>query len=235
MRAVALVPRLEQETSDAALHAVESVDLERRVVFGKGLEQWGELVGVGIEVVEVRWLWRAADHENDPLILVRCQLVLGELEQHRDQAQDDHSENQHHRAAVQGAVQQALVAALDPLEQHVKAMGQPAGIVLPTQQQGTHHRRQGKGDDARDDHRPCQGQGELLEQGAGEPGQEADRCVNRSQGDGHRHHWHGDFPRPFQRGVQRRFAFFHVPVDVFHHDDGIVHYQADGQYHCQQG
>ncbi|MNH22415.1 hypothetical protein D3C79_822730 [compost metagenome] len=133
MRAVALVPGLEQETADAALHTVESVDLERRVVFGEGLEQWGELVGVGIEVVEVGWLWRAADHEDDPLIFVRCQLVLGELEQHRDQAQDDHGEHQHHRAAVQGGVQQALVAALDPLEQHVKAMGQAAGILLTTQ------------------------------------------------------------------------------------------------------
>ncbi|MNN70772.1 hypothetical protein D3C81_1866480 [compost metagenome] len=100
-------------------------------------------------------------------------------------------------------MQQTLVAALDPLEQHVKAMGQATGILLPTQQQGTHHRRQGQGDDARDDHRPCQGQGELLEQGAGEPGQEADRCVYRGQGDGHRHHRHGDFPRTFQRGVQR--------------------------------
>jgi hypothetical protein len=40
------------------------------------------------------------------LVLVGRQFVLGELEQHRDQAQDDHGKHQHHRPAVEGAVQQ---------------------------------------------------------------------------------------------------------------------------------
>jgi hypothetical protein len=47
-------------------------------------------------------------------------------------------------------------------------MGQAAGVLLVAQQQGAHHRRQGQGDDAGNDHRAGQGQGELLEQGPGD-------------------------------------------------------------------
>jgi hypothetical protein len=34
---LALVPRLEQKAANAGLHAVETVDLERRVVLGEAL------------------------------------------------------------------------------------------------------------------------------------------------------------------------------------------------------
>src|SRR3546814_12290807 len=51
--AIALVPGLEQEVADAALHAVETVDLEPGVVLRKALEDLQELVGVGVQVVQV--------------------------------------------------------------------------------------------------------------------------------------------------------------------------------------
>ncbi len=81
LRTLALVPGLEQEATDAALHTIETVDLERRIVFGEGLEQRGELVGVCVEVVKVGWLRGTADHEDHPLVLVGGQFVLGELQQ----------------------------------------------------------------------------------------------------------------------------------------------------------
>ncbi|MNC66364.1 hypothetical protein D3C75_1167530 [compost metagenome] len=79
-------------------------------------------------------------HENDALVLIRCQFRLGELEQHRNQAQHDHREHQHHRPGVEGAVQEFLVAHLEAFEQHVEAMGQAAGVGVMAQKQGAHHR-----------------------------------------------------------------------------------------------
>ena len=102
-----LVPGLEQETADPRLHPVETIDLERRVVLGKRLEDRDELVGVGVQVVEVGRLRGVGQHENDALVFIRCQFRLGELEQHRNQAQHDHREHQHHRPGVEGAVQHA--------------------------------------------------------------------------------------------------------------------------------
>lgn len=131
---------LSKKTTDTGLHAVEAVDLKRRVILGEGLEQRCELVGVGVEVVEVGRLRRAAHHEDHPLVLVGRQFVLGEFEQHRDQAQDDHGKHQHHRPAVEGGVQQTLVAPFQAFEQLIEAVGQAARVLLPAQQQGAHHR-----------------------------------------------------------------------------------------------
>ncbi|MNS91207.1 hypothetical protein D3C72_1252860 [compost metagenome] len=140
LRALALVPGLEQEAADAGLHAIETVDLERRVILGESLEQRGEFVGIGVEVIKVGRLRRTAHHEDHPLVLVGRQFVLGELQQYRNQAQDDHGKHQYHRPAVEGGVQQALVAHLQAFEQHVQAVGQAAWVLLLAQQQRAHHR-----------------------------------------------------------------------------------------------
>ena len=183
--ALALVPGLEQEAADAGLHAVEAVDLERRVVLGEFLEQGHELIGVGIQVIEVGRLRGGGHQEHDALVLVRCQFLLGKHQQQRDQAQHDGGKGQHHRAGVEGGVQGALVALLQTLENLVEAMGQARGVFLVAQQHRAHHRRQGQGDDAGDHHGTGQGQGKLLEQGAGQAFKKADGCIHRRQGDGH--------------------------------------------------
>ena len=43
-------------------------------------------------------------------------------------------------------------------------------------------------------------------------------------------------PAPFKRGVQRRISCFQIAIDVFDHDDGIIHHEAggDGQRHQRQ-
>ena len=233
--ALALVPGLEQEAADAGLHAVETVDLERRVVLGEFLEQGHELIGVGIQVIEVGRLRGGGHQEHDALVLVRCQFLLGKHQQQRDQAQHDGGKGQHHRAGVEGGVQGALVALLQTLENLVEAMGQARGVFLVAQQHRAHHRRQGQGDDAGDHHGTGQGQGKLLEQGAGQSFKKADGRIHRRQGDGHRHHWHGDLTGAFDGGIERGFAFLDMTVDVLHHDDGVVHHQADRQHHGQQG
>ncbi|MNS84967.1 hypothetical protein D3C72_1188130 [compost metagenome] len=130
LRATALVPWFEQETADAGLHAVVAVDLERGVVLREFLEDFDELVGVGTQVIEVGWLRRSGHHENDALIFVRGQFRFGELEEHRDQAQHDHCEHQHHRTRVQRAVEHALIAALEAVKNAVEAVREAAGIFL---------------------------------------------------------------------------------------------------------
>ncbi len=114
-------------------------------------------------------------------------------------------------------------------------MRQARGILLVAQQARAHHRRQGQGDDPGNDHRAGQGEGELLEQGAGEAGEEADRRVDRGEGDGHADHRYSDLPRALQGSLEGRLALLDVAVDVFHHHDCVVHHQADGQDHRQQG
>ena len=217
------------------MHAVEAVDLEGGVVLGELFENGDEFVGIGIQVLEVGRLRGIGHHENDALVFVRRQFRLAELEQHRNQAQHDHREHQHHRPGVEGAVQHALVTPLEPVEQLVEAVGQPGRVRVVAQEQGAHHGRQGQGDDAGDHHGARQGQGELLEQRPGQPRQETDRRIHGGQGDGHRDHRHGDFPRALERCVQRGLAFLDMAVDVLHHDDGVIHHQADGQHHGQQG
>ena len=235
LRALPFVPGLEQETADAALHAVEAVDLEGRVVLGEVLEDRLEGFRVLVQVVQVGGLRRAGHHEDHPLVLVGRQFALGEHQQRRNQREDQCGEHQHHRAAVQGGSQRAPVAVLQAVEQPVDALGQSGRGAVRAQQMGAHHRREGQRDDAGDDHRAGQGEGELLEQHAGDAGQQADRRIHRRQGDGHRHHRQGDLPRAEQRRLVGRVTFLDMPVDVLHHHDGVVHHQADGQHHGQQG
>ncbi len=231
----AFVPGLEQHAADAGLDAVVAVDLERRVILREAAEDTFELGGVAIQVVEVGGLRRVGHEEHDALVLFRRQLLLGEHQQYRDQRQYQHGEHQDHRTGVQGAVEGALVALLQALEDQVEAMRQARGILLVAQQARAHHRRQGQGDDPGNDHRAGQGEGELLEQGASEAGEEADRRVDRGEGDGHADHRYGDLPRALQGSLEGRLALLDVAVDVFHHHDRVVHHQADGQDHRQQG
>ncbi|MCY1285977.1 hypothetical protein D9M70_349350 [compost metagenome] len=236
LAAFALVPRLQQHAADAGLHAVVAVDLERRVVLREALEDFLELRGEAVQVVEVGGLRRIGHEEDDALVLLGSEFALDELRQQheRNQHHHDQREQQHHRPTVQRRMQQALVTPLEALEDQVQAMRQAAGVLVVAQQARAHHRRQGQGDDAGDDHRAGQGEGELLEQRAGEAAEEADRRIHGGQGDGHGHHRHGDLPCALDGRVERRLAFLDVAVDVLHHDDGVVHHQADGEHHRQQ-
>ncbi len=141
LRALALVPGFEQEAANAALHAIEAVDLEPGVVLREALEYLQELVGVGVQVVQVGGLRCAGHHEDDTLVLLGRQFALGEHQQHRNQCQHQHGEHQDHRAGVEGAVQGALVALLEAFEQLIQAMGEAAGVFFVAQQLRTHHRR----------------------------------------------------------------------------------------------
>ncbi len=234
LAALAFVPGFEQHAADAALHTVVAVDLERRIVLGEGAEDALVLAGVLVQVVQVGGLRRVGHEEDDALVFLRRQFLVGEHQQQRDDRQYQRAEHQHHRAIVQGGVEAALVASLQAFEEQVQAMRQAAGVLIVAQQARAHHRRQRQRHYPGDDHRAGQGEGELLEQRAGQAAEEADGGVHRGQGDGHGDHRHGDFPGAFDGALEGRLAVLDVAVDVLHHHDGVVHHQADGEHHGQQ-
>ncbi len=74
------------------------------------------------------------------------------------------------------------------------------------QQLRAHHRRQRQRDEAGDDDRARQREGELAEQRAGHARDEADRRVDRGQRDRHRDDRQRDLARAADRRVERRHA-----------------------------
>ena len=107
-------------------------------------------------------------------------------------------------------------------------------IGFVAQQLRAHHRRQGQRGEARNQHGAGQGQGEFDEQLAGASGRKREGQIHRGQGQGHGDDGEADFLAAFKRRLQGWHAFFDMPVDVFEHDDGIVHHQTNGQHHGQQ-
>lgn len=68
------------------------------------------------------------------------------------------------------------------------------------------------------------------------PAAQADGHVGGNQHDGHRQDRPTQFPRRHQRGLQYAFAFFlDMSVDVFHHDNRVIHHQPNRQHQRQQG
>ena len=108
-------------------------------------------------------------------------------------------------------------------------------LFFVLEQHRTHHRRQGQGDKAGNQHGAGQGQGEFDEELAGATGHEGDRRVNRGQRQGHGDHGKADFLRPQQGGLHARHALFDVTVNIFEDDNGVIHHQTDGQHEGQQG
>ncbi|MNG00640.1 hypothetical protein D3C84_835830 [compost metagenome] len=73
------------------------------------------------------------NHENDALVLVRCQFRLGEHEQYRNQAQNNDRKYQHHRPGIERSVEHALISALEAFENQVEAVGQTGGVFIVAQ------------------------------------------------------------------------------------------------------
>ena len=190
-----------------------------------------------LEVIEIGVLRRLHQREEDALVLLRRELPL---RRHIHQSgRRDHAgqDQQRHRSIVQGAAEAPLIAPLQPFEQPVEIAREPAGLlvrVLRLQQLRAHHRRQRHGDDARHDHRAGERQREFAEQHAGQPRDEGDRRVDRSERDGHGDDRVEDLARAEQGRIERPHALLDMPVDVLNHDDGVVHHQPDGEHERQQ-
>ena len=104
-----------------------------------------------------------------------------------------------------------------------------------TQQLGRQRGRQGQRVDGRDDRRDGDGYRELFVELAGDTTHEGHRNEDgtQDQPDGQNR------PRNFTHGLvgslQRAEAQLDIAFNVFHHDDGIVHHDTDGQDQAEQG
>ncbi len=161
-----------------------------------------------------------------------------------DQADVDH---QRDRAAAQNAPHHANVAMAGAVEHTVERAEQPAAeqpveqprkailrCVMGLEQGSGQRRRQRQRVDRRDHRGNGDGQRELLVELPGEAGNEGGRDEHRAehQGGG------DDRPGHFLHGLTGRFhwrlAQTDVALNVLHHDDGVIHHDADGQHQAEQ-
>ncbi len=92
-----------------------------------------------------------------------------------------------------------------------------------------HHRRQRQRNKTGHQHRDDNGHGKFMQQASEQSAHEQNRDENRRERERHGNDREADFLRAFERGFHRRLAVFHVAHDVFEHDDGVVHDEADAQ------
>ena len=76
--------------------------------------------------------------------------------------------------------------------------------IARAQQFGSHHGRERDGDDAGDEHRACQREGELPEERAGEAAHDADGGIHGDEGDRHGDQRPEELPRAVDGGLERR-------------------------------
>ena len=74
----------------------------------------------------------------------------------------------------------------------------------------------------------------MLVQPPGDAGDENGRDKDRRENEGKRHHRSGNFVHGLKRGCFGRHAILDMALGGFDHDDGVVHYQADGEHETQE-
>ena len=102
--------------------------------------------------------------------------------------------------------------------------------VLPgarrAQEAAAQHRREAEGDEARNQNRHADGDGEFVEQAPHDAAHEQHRDEHRGQRERHGENREADFPRALEGGLHARLAHFHVADDVLQNHDGVVHHEA---------
>ena len=244
---------LERDENDAAVGAVgEAVDRQARE--GHGVFHARMLAGDFAHAldhhfgaIERRRVWQLGEGHQVLLVLLRHEAgrSAGETQvaEHQQAAVDQHGD----AATTQHATHGADVAVAGALEHAIERGEQPATeqLVEPTregifrrvvilEQDGGQGRRQGQRVDGRNHRGNGDGQRELLVELARKTGDEGRRHEHRAQhqgggDDGTSHLLHG-----LASGLDRRFAQGDVALDVFHHHDGVVHHDTDGQHQAEQ-
>src|SRR5438876_557705 len=156
------------------------------------------------------------------------------IQRHRRQ-HDQHRGRDDRPAHLQGAIQQPLIAPAHRFEGVVHQLGQPPLPPRFVDEARAHHRGQRHRHETGNYDGGGEGDRELQEQGAGEPALEPDRRVYRRERDRHRDDGAYQLARAHDRRLDPRLALAHVPLDVFDHDDGIVHHQSHRQHDREDG
>ena len=117
--------------------------------------------------------------------------------------------------------------AVEPIEETPQ---QAVALLFGLEQQRGERGTQSQRVEGREDHRDRDGDCELLIQAAGDSGNENGRDENRRQHQRDTDHRTRNLFHRFQRGGLRVHALFDVALHRFHHDDRVVHHQADRQH-----
>ena len=207
--------------------------LHRRVL----AEDLVGLIDHGPRAVQAGAVGQNGHPQQIALILVRHEAAGHALEQpegDEQQAAEQHQSDQH---APEQEGRTGDIAAGHFVERFIKAAKEDIFLAVRRLEQDRRQRRtEGQRHHAGDDHRNGDGDGELLVQLAGDAAQEGGGNEHRAQ---HQHdgdHRAGHLVhRPPRRLLGVQTELMHVAFDVFDHHDGVVHHDADGQDHAEQG
>ena len=240
LAAAAFLPRFQRHERQRAVDRVGAFQPrrhhdERRIHFGHALVDAFELARILVGVLQGGAFRRQHEADEEAAVLGRRQFGFerfqeaegGRRRQHEHQRNDQRMLDHARQAAGVGVVQsvQHALAEIEP--------GVMAGLMV--QDLARQHRRQRQRDEAGHQHRRRHRHREFGEQLAGITLGKRQRREHRDQRERHRHHRETDFLGALDRRLERRHAFLDVAVDVFQHDDGIVHHQADRQHQPEQG
>ena len=178
-------------------------------------------------------------HEKIALVLVRDEAAGHMLAETADA--DDHNDQQQHgkRGLAHESADDGAVALDHPVEALVEQAeergdGTLAGFGF-AQQQGGERGAQGQCVDDRENHRHGDRDGKLLIERAGHASHESHGHEHRAKHQADGHHWAGNFFHRLTRGFLGRFAVLDVMLHGLHHDDRIIHHDADGQHQAEHG
>ena len=115
-------------------------------------------------------------------------------------------------------------------------MGTVLALGNGLEQGGAQRGREREGHQHRQHHGRHDGDGKLPVDHPGGAAKKRHGDEHRRQRERNAHQGRGDFGHRLARGLFGGQAFFaHHALDVFHHHDGVVHQQADGQHHAEHG
>jgi hypothetical protein len=114
-------------------------------------------------------------------------------------------------------------------------LGEARFVFLRGHELRTAHGRERDRFQQREADRGRDGHAELEEENADEPAHQQHGNEDRDDRNGRGGGGKGDLARAVERGLVRRLAHVEMARDVFQHHDGVIHHDADGQRHAEQG
>ena len=230
----------ESNTGTGGLHTVQDVDAHHG---GQVLHRGVREGLLKLFVFSIGHLKRSIglhhqSRQQEALVFIR-QERLGHQLRHGgnrspEQQQQRHGDNQLAAEPAADFHVHAGGAVIAPVKEFVERLEDAAALVGRLEHEGAQGRREREGVERRNEHRHRNGDGELLEERTGDAFQQQRRQEHRRQ-----HQSNGDYRAThFLHGRKGSHARVEALVDVvlhgFHHHDGVIHHQTDGQYHTQQ-
>ncbi len=186
-------------------------------------------------------------HHHHALILIRQVRGRHPLEEISQRPHDDQEHQHVAQLAVERMTHQSQVAVPRPEKDAVKppekrpqephaTLGRLMALGHRLEEGGAEHRRQNQGNHHREQHRGDNGHGKLPVNDARGTSEEGHRAEHRREHQPDADQSGSNLVHGFARGLKGRQPLLaHDALDVFHHHNGVVHQQPDGQHHGEHG